>query len=159
MPALSGIILESSQKEAAWREKLGDKFLLERVGAFCSLGSHREHSLTTWETVGGCGLCGDHQGGHIPAPLQHQGWGDLSQYQRNRSEDSGHPVGHRPGYSPIFLALTRLSYPFYPAEDNRGSPKWLRHFLPGRWGEGQWAWSRLKRIWSARSDTAATLGG
>lgn len=49
--------------------------------------------------------------------------GDLSQYQRNRSEDSGHPVGHRPGYSPIFLALTRLSYPFYPAEDNRGSPK------------------------------------
>lgn len=75
MPALSGIILESSQKEAAWREKFGDKFLLERVGAFCSLGSHREHSLTTWETVGGCG---DHQGGHIPAPLQHQVWGGTS---------------------------------------------------------------------------------
>lgn len=110
-----------SQKEAAWREKLGDKFLLERVGAFCSLGSHREHSLTTWEMVGGCGLWRPPR--DIPAPLQHQGWGYLSQYQRNRSEDSGHPVGYRPGYSPIFLALTRLSYPFYPADDNRGSPK------------------------------------
>lgn len=142
MPALSGIILESSQKEAAWREKFGDKFLLERVGAFCSLGSHREHSLTTWETVGGCGLWRPPRGAYSSPSAAPSLGGDLSQHQRNRSEDSGHPVGHRPGYSPIFLALTRLSYPF--CRGQQGIPKVTETFPARRVGGGPVGLKQIK---------------